>query len=403
MKANHIIATLGLAILASGTIQAANTGKAFYGDPPDDRHPWAIHDRNRPQPPRVEPKPASELAAKSKAPAGAVILFDGTEAALAQWEADKKDVHEPTKWIVRDGAMECVPKSGYVRTKQEFGDCQLHVEWAAPTPPQGESQGRGNSGIFLMGLLEVQVLDNYDNPTYADGFACSVYGINPPAANALRPPGEFQFVDIEFRRPIYENEKCVDPGYITVYCNGILVQDHLAPDGTGGHMKRSKPGPMPEKGVFKLQDHGNPVRFRNIWIRELPPRTGVTPSHGPLSAEETAAKRKEIAATIRADAAKLASPDNPLPELLRALESLTYEKQDAIVKKAAELTGKYLQQLGQLPKDKLAGKKGEVKDLGAALNYLDKWNLIPAGYGPRTDVDAFIKAQGWQDVPKAKK
>ena len=149
---------------------AASTGQPFYGDPPDDHHPWCVHDWNRPQPPRVEP----HAPTAAPPPAGAVVLFDGTEASVrANWEADKPG-SEPTKWIVKDGVFQCVPKSGYARTKGKFGDCQLHVEWAAPTPPQGESQGRGNSGIFLMGQVEIQILDNYDNPTYADGFACGM-------------------------------------------------------------------------------------------------------------------------------------------------------------------------------------------------------------------------------------
>src|SRR5205085_8312522 len=158
------------------------------------------------------------------------VIFDGNEATLSNWEADTTG-HEPTRWVVEDAAMECVPRSGQVRTKATFGDCQLHVEWAAPKNVQGDSQGRGNSGVFLMGLVEVQVLDNYNNPTYADGFAASVYGVNPPLANALRAPGEFQVIDIVFRRPIYQGGKVVDPGSVTVFCNGVLMQDHTQLEG----------------------------------------------------------------------------------------------------------------------------------------------------------------------------
>ena len=198
--------------------------------------------------------------------------------------------------------MECVPGSGYVRTKAKIGDCQLHVEWAAPTKAEGESQGRGNSGVFLMGLVEVQVLDNYNNPTYADGFAASVYGVNPPMANALRAPGQFQTYDIVFRRPIYKDGQPVDPGYVTVFENGVLVQDHTRLEGGTGHMARSKPGPFPEAGPLKLQDHGNPVRYRNIWYRPLPPRAIEGGTDGYLTTEATMAKRKEIAAMLRQQA-----------------------------------------------------------------------------------------------------
>ena len=189
--------------------QAANTGSAFYGDAPDEHHPWAIHDRNRPQPPLVTPGTFSSQEEPGKPPCDAIVLFDGTD--LSKWEADE-GTSVPTKWVVKNGAMECVPGSGYIRTKAKFGDCQLHVEWAAPTKVEGESQGRGNSGVFLMGLVEIQVLDDYNNPTYADGFAASVYGVNPPLANALRPPGQFQTYDIVFRRPSLQRRPATRSG-----------------------------------------------------------------------------------------------------------------------------------------------------------------------------------------------
>lgn len=378
--------------LLLGVTAQANTGSAFYGDPPDATHPWAIHDWNRPQPPRVEPLPYD--AAKARPPAGAVLLCDGTEATLANWECDKPE-GGATKWIAKDGAFQCVPKSGYVRTKAKFSDCQLHVEWSAPTPPQGESQGRGNSGIFLMGAVECQVLDNYDNETYADGFACSIYGIRPPLANALRKPGEWQQIDITFRRPVYEGEKLVHPGYMTVYCNGILVQDKTQLEGTGGHKKRSKPGAYPEVGPLKLQDHGNPVRFRNIWIQALPPRTAADDVgiNGPLSEEATAAKRKEIAAMVRADAAKLG--DKPLDQMLRLAESLIYEKDEATQKAVCTKLGAYMGELKQLPADKLNGKKDEVKRVRGAFQYLTKAGCCGEGCAPCTDLEKLVKAHGW--------
>src|SRR5215472_9447438 len=223
MQTHSAPLTLLALITAGCAAWAANVGSPFYGDPPDEHHPWAVHDRNRPQPKLVTPGTFSSQEQPGQPPSDAIVLFNGTD--LSKWEADQGE-GVPTKWVIKNGAMECVPGSGYIRTREKFGDCQLHVEWAAPTKAEGESQGRGNSGVFLMGLVEVQVLDNYDNPTYADGFAASIYGVNPPLANALRPPGEFQVYDIVFRRPIYKDGQAVDPGSVTVFCNGVLVQDH---------------------------------------------------------------------------------------------------------------------------------------------------------------------------------
>jgi len=379
------------AALVLGATAQANTGSAFYGDAPDAHHPWAVHDWNRPQPPRVEPLPYD--AEKAKAPAGAVVLCDGTEATLANWECDKPE-GGATKWVIKDGAFQCVPKSGYVRTKAKFGDCKLHVEWSAPTPPQGESQGRGNSGIFLEGLVEIQVLDNYDNPTYADGFACSMYCVNPPLANALRKPGEWQSIDIEFRRPLGQDGKVTDPGFVTVYCNGVLVQDRTQIEGPTGHKGRTKAQVFPDVGPLKLQDHGNPVRYRNIWLQELPPRTAAdVAKHCPLSEEETLAKRKEIAAMVRADAAKLA--DKPVDQFLRLAESLVYEKDEATAKDVCAKLGAYVAGLEQLSKSQLNAKKDEVKRVRGAFQYLTKFERCGADCAPCADLEKLVKAHGW--------
>jgi hypothetical protein len=291
--------------------------------------------------------------------------------------------------------MECVAGSGFIRTKEKFGDCQLHVEWAAPTKVEGESQGRGNSGIFLMGLAEIQVLDNYNNPTYADGFAASLYGTSPAMANALRPPGEFQTYDIVFRRPIYKDGQPVDPGYVTVFENGVLVQDHAPIEGETGHMRRSRPGPFPEAGPLKLQDHGNPVRYRNIWYRPLPPRAIEGGTDGFLTTEATTAKRAEIAASLRKQAAELADPANPVPEMLRLAESLVYERNEDAFKRGEQLANQYVTSLQQLPADKLAAKKDEVRHLRDVCRYMVKFGLIPADFEPKTQLEQLIKAQNW--------
>lgn len=390
------LATLLVVLVQTGH-GAASTGTPFYGDPPDKNHPWAIHDQNRPQPKVVTPGTFSSASQPGKPPSDAIILFDGTAASLEKWESDSKE-GGPTKWIAKDGAMECVPKSGYVRTKEEFGDCQLHVEWAAPVDVKGDSQGRGNSGIFLMGLMEVQVLDNYNNPTYADGFAASVYGVNPPLANALRAPGEFQVIDIVFRRPVYDGDKVLDPGYVTVFCNGVLVQDHTPIEGPTGHMKRTAPKAFPAKGPLKLQDHGNPVRFRNIWYRPLPPRSVEGGTDGFLTTEATAAKRAEIAASIRADGAKLGS--DARARMLRLAESLVYAP-DLVTQKTVEgLAVNYAAQVKGLASPALEARKDEVRQVIRAFQYLAKAGIFPASFGPKLTLEKVARDAGWDDEKK---
>ena len=392
MKLHSYTITIGSLLAFAAATYAAGVGQPFYGDAPDEHHPWTVHDHNRAQPKLVTPGTFSSQDQPGKPPSDAVILFDGTD--LSKWEADSGQ-GVPTKWIVKDGAMECVPGSGYIRTKEKFGDCQLHLEWAAPTKIEGESQGRGNSGVFLMGLVEVQVLDRYNNPTYADGAAGSVYGVSPPLANALRPPGQFQTYDIVFRRPIYRNGRQLDPGFVTVFENGVLVQDHTMLEGPTGHMARSKPGPFPETGPLKLQDHGNPVRYRNVWYRPLPPRAIEGGTDGYLTTEATTAKRQEIAASIRQDAEKLKDPAHPLPELLRLAESLVYAKDDATFQKVQQMAGQYVADLKQLPADRLGSKKDEVKHVRDAFKFLARFQVVPANFEPKVQIDQIVKDQNW--------
>jgi hypothetical protein len=379
-----------LSFVAAGA--AAPFGPSFYGDPPDDHHPWVVHDGNRPQPTIVTPGTFSTQEQPGKPPSDAVILFDGTD--LSKWEADEgKGV--PTRWVIKEGAMECVPGSGYICTREKFGDFQLHIEWAAPIKVQGDSQGRGNSGVFLMGLVEVQVLDNYNNPTYADGMAGAVYGQNPPLANALRPPGEFQSYDIVFRRPLYRHGQLWDPGYVTVFENGVLVQDHTMIEGPTGHMKRAKAETFPDTGPIKLQDHGNPVRFRNIWYRPLPPRLMEGSTDGYLTTEATLAKRKEIAASIRQDAQTLENAANPLPQLLRLAESLVYENDEATSSKVQQMAAQYVADLGQLSGDSLGAKKDDAKRLRDAFVFLVGCKVLPNHWEPKAKLDQIIKDQNW--------
>ena len=230
---------------------------------------WKAHDWDRERPTVITPG-TSNLPLP--APSDAVVLFNGKN--LDEWRSADGS---PAKWIVKDEVMESVPGSGYIFSAKSFGDCQLHVEWASPEKVQGKSQGRGNSGVFLQGLFEVQVLDSFDNKTYADGQAASVYGQYPPLVNASRKPGEWQSYDIIFRRPSFQDGKLTQPARITVLHNGVLVQDNVRPLGPTSWLQHKPYEAVAEKLPLSFQDHGNPVRYRNVWLRELPPEIIVQP------------------------------------------------------------------------------------------------------------------------------
>jgi hypothetical protein len=215
----------------------------------------------------IAPGTESTPEKAGQAPSDATVLFDGSS--LDNWTSA---TGKPTKWIVKDGAMSPTDDSGMIRSKQEFGSCQLHIEWATPKEVKGSDQGRGNSGVFLMGQYEVQVLDSYDNTTYFDGQAAALYGRNKPLVNACRKPGEWQSFDIVFHRPIFKKDDVVKKATFTVFHNGVLVHDHVElSGGTGwrGPHAVTRYAPHGDKGPIELQDHGNPVIFRNIWVREL--------------------------------------------------------------------------------------------------------------------------------------
>jgi hypothetical protein len=247
---------------AQGT---ANPGDLGFTDTPMlPGLPWHVHDPARPRPPIVTPG-----ATAGAPPSDAIVLFDGKD--LSKWSqrGPKGEVIDP-KWPVRDGYFETGARTGSLYTRDAFGDVQLHVEWAAPTPVVGNSQGRGNSGVLLMGLYEIQVLDSYDNLSYADGQAGAIYGQWPPLVNAARKPGEWQTYDIIFEAPRFDGGTLVKPAYQTVIWNGVII-----------HNRKEVMGPMVYRNVasyktphaaelpLMLQDHNNPVRYRNIWVRRL--------------------------------------------------------------------------------------------------------------------------------------
>lgn len=221
---------------------------------------WEVHDMSRPMAPVVTPG-----AEYGRPPSDAIVLFDGKD--LSQWTGPNG---APAKWKVENGYAE-VNKTGSIATKQSFGDIQLHMEWASPAVPREESQKRGNSGLYLMGKYEVQILDSYDSPTYADGQAGSLYGQEPPMVNVCRKPGEWQTYDVIFRRPIFQDGKLVRPARVTVIHNGVVVQDAKEFHGITVHGRRTAYQPHGDEGPISLQDHNDdqPVRFRNIWVRPL--------------------------------------------------------------------------------------------------------------------------------------
>lgn len=297
-------------------LPAMTAYSGVYGDVPDARHAWAVHDWNRPKPTKVQPAPY----VKTGVPSDAIVLFDGTKKSLdANW-CDKNG--NPTQWkLGNEGDFYCLsnnrPRCG-IQTRASFGDCQLHIEFRheADITDQGKGpQMRGNSGVFLMGAgsgYEVQVLESYytsremqgkegyvDN--YADGQAGAVYAENPPLVNPQRKPGEWQTYDIVFHQPLWDGLKLVHPGSITVFFNGVLVQDNWQMEGLTTHANRRPLAPTPTAGPLALQDHGCTVHYRNIWYRPLASRWSNT-THSELTANENDVmrQRRETAAALLA-------------------------------------------------------------------------------------------------------
>ncbi len=246
-----------LALFAAVTLfgQAKNNDLGYTDTPMLPGSPYHVHDPARPHPAQVEAEPG-------KPPSDAVVLFDGRD--LSQWtfKADRK-------WKVDGGVIEVLPGAGDMTSKEKFGDLQLHLEFAAPVPVRNTSQNRGNSGIFLQGLYEIQVLDDWDNPTYADGQTGAIYGQWPPLVNPARKPGEWQVYDILFEAPRMDGDKLLKPAYVTVLLNGVLLHHHKEIMGPTVHRALAKYAAQPAEGPIVLQDHQQPVRYRNIWVRRI--------------------------------------------------------------------------------------------------------------------------------------
>jgi hypothetical protein len=250
------LALLGFSL---ATLALHGAGVGYTDTPKIPGQNWLVHDKARPNPPVVTPGESfSQLAA---APSDATVLFDGKD--LSKWAGGDK-------WKVENGYFEIVKDGGQITTKEKFGDFQLHLEWAAPNPPKGESQGRGNSGVFLHGRYEVQVLDAYQNKTYADGQAGALYGMWPPLRNAMKKPGEWNAYDIIFEGPKFDAAgKVTKKANVTVLHNGVVLHHKQEFNGPSGHRNTPEYQAYDGTGPISLQDHGDPVRFRNVWIRPL--------------------------------------------------------------------------------------------------------------------------------------
>ncbi len=223
---------------------------------------WRVHDISRPKPRIMTP-----ASTPGGAPSDAIVLFDGKD--LSKWLSHGGNGSKAPTWKVENGYMEVVHNAGDISTKEKFGDIQLHVEWASPAEVDGTSQWRGNSGILLMGVYEIQVLDSYDNPTYADGQAGAIYGQWPPLVNASRKPGEWQTYDIVFEAPKFEGETLLKPAFVTIFHNGIVVQNRKEILGRVEHRKVPSYKPHGAEEPLALQNHDTLVRYRNIWARRL--------------------------------------------------------------------------------------------------------------------------------------
>ena len=257
---------LGLFLVAAATAQQVQKPPIGYTDTPQlPGEPWLVHDPRRPQPPVVSP--GKTFSQGAEAPGDATVLFGGGD--FSQWTSIKGG--EPG-WRLEEDYMEVKGGTGSIRTRQSFSDFQLHLEFASPGEVASASQGRGNSGLKIFGDYEVQILDSFENPTYPDGQAGSLYGQTPPQVNASKPPGEWQSYDIVFEAPRWEGDRLVKKANVTVFHNGVVLHHKREFIGRTihkqvGHYKDRRAS----SGVLELQDHGNPVRFRNIWIRELVP------------------------------------------------------------------------------------------------------------------------------------
>ena len=367
MKTKSIVLSIAACAIAPAVA-------GVYGDTPDSKHAWSVHDRVRPNPVKIK-------AEAGLPPGDAVVLFDGTRESFEKNWCDEKGA--PTKWkLGEDGDFYCLPgyvNGGKIYTRGTFGDCQLHLEFRhnADLGLASDEKGpqmHGNSGVSLRSNYEIQVLESYGtdpadmkNPNYADGQAGAVYGENPPAVNPARRPGEWQTYDIIFHQPVWNGLKMLHPGSVTVLFNGVVVQDHWEMEGLTTHKVRRPLAPHATKMPLFLQDHCCEVHFRNIWLRELPSRyANVT--HGGPGVDENAvmALRRETAARLFA---KIEKPVKPTIENMEALgEVIGYAREGEYATTWQNTANAFHDVLDRMSDEELNKNK---KELLALRNTLD--------------------------------
>ncbi len=265
LSPKYLVPSLAIGIVAVLTAADApgKKGVGYTTTPLIPGTKWHVHDGDRPAPPVVTP--GATFSHLAPPPSDATVLFDGKD--LSKWSGPGGEA----KWKIEDGFMEVAPKAGSIQTKDKFADFQLHLEFATPAEVKGDSQGRGNSGVLFNGIYEVQVLDSYQNPTYPDGQCAALYGQSPPLVNASKKPGEWQSYDIVFESPRWDADgKIAKKAAVTVIHNGVVVHHRKEYQGTTPHQQNGNYNKPHAPEVFiQLQDHNNPMRFRNIWLRKL--------------------------------------------------------------------------------------------------------------------------------------
>ena len=373
---------------------------ALYGDTPDAKHAWAVHDHNRPNPVKIS-------AEAGKPPSDAIVLFDGTRESFEKNWCNMNG--EATKWVCDGkGEFHCAPgyvNGGNIRTRGEFGDCQLHIEFKHDTdfePHPAGAQMRGNSGIFLMSNYEIQVLESYHTdpadmrvPNYADGQAGAVYAENPPMVNPARKPGEWQTYDIVFHQPVWDGLKLVHPGSVSVFFNGVLVQDHWELEGLTTHCTRRPLAPHAARGPLMLQDHGCTVYFRNVWLRPLPSRW-ANKTHSALSADENEvmALRRKTAAELFA---KIAEPSVPSAENVIALaEVVSYAMEGAQKEAWEKAVAGYLAAINAKGDAELKASAGKLVKVRNALRVLERNAVVPHSFALLRQLEALSVKFGWK-------
>ena len=377
---------------------SASLFAGLYGDTPDARHAWAVHDMNRPKPHRVVPG-----AKCGQPPSDAVVLFDGSRESFARNWCDEKG--GPSKWqLGSEGDFYCVPgwKTGDLYTKAKIGDCQLHVEYRHEADVQsigGSAQMRGNSGVILMGNYEIQVLDSYhtsleDNSVdnYTDGQAGAVYAENPPMVNPQRPAGEWQVYDIVFHQPVWEGGKLLHPGSLTVFFNGVLVQDHWEMEGLSTHCRRRPLEPHAREGQLQLQDHGCLVHYRNVWYRPLPSRWANT-THSKMSAKEADVMALRLK-TAKALLSKIDLAKCDAEQVKQAYEVISYSKDETVLAPCKKIFAGYRTKLEELDSKGLDAKKGEILDLKRSVDVL-KRNRVAENCALCKKILEIVDQKGW--------